>query len=150
MKHKVNEITIGYKEKRQLLKEAYKIKSSRDTADFLFENWEKETIGLHECFKILFLNNAHKVKGIYTLSKGGITGTLVDIRILIAIVLKSLSVSIILVHNHPSGILKPSYSDKQLTEKIKTACSYFDIKLLDHIILSPTGEYFSFADNLLI
>ncbi len=93
MKHKVNEITIGYKEKQYFLKEAYKIKSSQDTAEFLFKNWNHNTIGLQESFKVTLLNNAHKVKGIYTISKGGITGTLVDLRILFAVILKSLSTS---------------------------------------------------------
>ncbi len=148
MEYKVNEIKVSYQEKSK--KSNTFIKCSEDSSKLFFEYWDKDTIGMQESFKVLFLNNAHKVKGIYTISKGGITGTLVDIRILIAMVLKSISTAIILVHNHPSGMLKPSIPDKELTKKIKTACEYFDIKLLDHIILSPTGEYFSFADNFLI
>ncbi len=87
------------------------------------------------------------MKGIYQLSSGGITGTVVDIRLLFAVVLKSISVGIILCHNHPSGKLKPSETDIQITRKIKNASEYLDIKLLDHLILTPDGSYFSFADN---
>jgi len=69
---------------------------------------EISTIEAQECFKVLLLNIANKVKGIYQISSGGITGTLVDIRLLFAVVLKTHSTAIILVHNHPSGTLKPS------------------------------------------
>ena len=97
MKAQVNEIKISYKG-RVLSKDWRKLKSSSDTADFIFEYWDKDTIEAHESFKVLLLNNANKVKGIVEISKGGITGTLVDLRILIAVVLKSLSVAIILTH----------------------------------------------------
>ena len=81
------------------------------------------------------------------MSSGGITGTLVDLRILFAVALKTLAISIIISHNHPSGILRPSHSDIILTNKIKKASELLDIKLLDHIIITPSQEYFSFADD---
>ena len=149
MKDKVNEIQISYKEKRTTLKSPI-IKSSLDAAELLFENWDINTIEVYESFKVLLLNNSNKVKGVYELSKGGITGTLVDIRILFATVLKSLSVGIILAHNHPSGKLLPSTADKDLTQKIKKASALFDIKVLDHLIIIPNGNYYSFADNGLL
>ena len=93
------------------------------------------------------MNNSNKVKGICQLSIGGISGTLVDLRILFAIVLKSLSVGVILAHNHPSGKLIPSEADKQLTEKIKKAAELLDVKVLDHLILTPNGDYYSFSDE---
>ena len=146
MKSKVNEIAISYTGslKTNLLP---KISSSRSAADLAFAQWNKNEIELQETFKIMLLNNANKVKGIYTLSTGGITGTLVDIRIVFAVVLKSVTTSIILAHNHPSGTLQPSQPDKLLTEKIKKAGELFDIKVLDHLILTPDGDYFSFADE---
>ncbi len=104
MKDKVNEIKISYRDKVGTLKSS-PIKSSEDAARLLFKNWDRDTIGLHETFKILLMNNSNKVKGTYPLSTGGITGTLVDMRILFAIILKTLSVAVILVHNHPSGKL---------------------------------------------
>ena len=149
MKDKVSEIKIIYKEKTRVLKSDV-IKSSNDTARFLFENWDSGTIGLYESFKVILLNNSNKVKGIYQISQGGITGTLVDLRILFAVVLKSLSVGIILCHNHPSGKLIPSNADKLLTEKIKKAGVFLDIKVLDHLIITPNEEYYSFSDNGLL
>lgn len=149
MKNKVNEIKISYKDKIRT-STSTAIKSSADAGKLLFDNWDKNTIGLQETFKVLLLNNSNKVKGIYQLSTGGLTGTLVDIRILFAVILKSLSVGIILAHNHPSGKLKASNADIQLTEKIKKAAVYFDVKVLDHLILIPNGEFYSFSDNGII
>tara|TARA_R110002033_G_scaffold152014_1_gene188584 strand:+ start:11687 stop:12136 length:450 start_codon:yes stop_codon:yes gene_type:complete len=149
MKDKVNEIRISYKEKISLSK-SLAIKSSADAGKLLFETWDKNTIALQESFKVLLLNNSNKIKGIYQLSSGGITGTLVDIRILFAVIIKTLSVGVILAHNHPSGKLMPSEADKQLTEKIKKAAQLFDVKVLDHIIVVPNGEYYSFSDNGLL
>ena len=99
---------------------------------------------------MMLLSNANRVKGIYEISSGGITGTLVDIRILFAVLLKSLTTAVILSHNHPSGTLRPSEADKRLTTKIQAAGELLDIKILDHLILTPDGEYFSFADNGLL
>ncbi|MEH6762725.1 MAG: JAB domain-containing protein [Maribacter arcticus] len=146
MKSKVNEIAISYSGtvKANLLP---KITSSESAAELAFSQWNKETIELHETFKIMLLNNANRVKGIYEASNGGITGTLVDVRILFAVLLKSLTTAVILLHNHPSGTLKPSEADKSLTDKIKKAGELFDIKVLDHLILTPDGDYYSFADN---
>ena len=146
MKSKVNEIAISYSGsvKANLLP---KITCSQSAADLAYSHWNKETIELHETFKILLLNNANKVKGIYEVSNGGITGTLVDVRILFAVLLKSLTTAVILLHNHPSGTLKPSEADKRLTQKIKKAGELFDIIVLDHLILTPQGDYYSFADN---
>jgi DNA repair protein RadC len=149
MKDKVNEIQISYKEKASTLKSPT-IKSSKDSAELLFEHWNKDTIALQESFKILLLNNSNKVKGIYELSTGGITGTLVDLRILFAVILKSLSVGVIISHNHPSNKLEPSESDKYLTQKIKKAAVFFDIMVLDHLIIAPNGDYYSFADNSML
>lgn len=149
MKSKVNEIQVSYKEKRTTSK-SKAIKSSKDAAELLFDNWNTNTIGLNETFKVLLLNNSNKVKGIYELSIGGITGTLIDVRILFAIILKSLSVGVILAHNHPSGKLAPSKADKQITNKIREAANILDVKVLDHLIIAPDGDYYSFSDNGLL
>lgn len=146
MNTQVNEIKVSYKE-RITSPFWLKIKSSKDVAEMLMQTWDRDTIALHESFKVVLLNNNNKVKGIYQLSKGGLTGTAVDLRILFAVVLKSLSVAIILTHNHPSGTLKASDSDKRITKKIKNAAELLDIKLLDHILIVPNGEYYSFADE---
>lgn len=149
MKDKVNEIQISYKER---VNSPFwkKINSSQDASELLYQHWNKNTIELHESFKVMLLNNSNKVKGIYQLSQGGITGTIIDLRILFAVVLKTLSVGIIITHNHPSGKLVPSEADKKITEKIKKAGELFDINILDHLIIAPNGDYYSFADNSIL
>ncbi|WP_335965765.1 JAB domain-containing protein [Galbibacter sp. PAP.153] len=149
MLSKVSEIQLSYKDVF-LTSHTTAIKCSSDAAALLYQSFDTKTIALQETFKVLLLNNANMVKGIYTHSTGGITGTLVDIRIIFAVVLKSLSTSIILCHNHPSCNLKASTLDKELTGKIVKAASYLDVKILDHIILSPKGNFLSFADESLI
>ncbi|MCM4158433.1 DNA repair protein [Antarcticibacterium flavum] len=149
MKNKVNEISIKYNGNFKIA-QAPKITSSMSAKELLFETWNKDQIGLQECFKVILLNNANKVKGIYEVSTGGITGTLVDLRIIFAVILKSLTTSVILAHNHPSGTLKPSEADKSLTQKIKSAGILLDVKILDHLIITPDGDYFSFADEGLL
>ena len=146
MKAQVNEIKISY-EGGVKSKDWVQISTSAQAAEVLFENWDKSTMQLQETFKIVLLNNSNKVKGICQISQGGIVGTLVDMRILFATVLKSLSVGLILAHNHPSGKLEPSKADIKLTNKIKKAASVFDIRLLDHLIFASDGDYYSFADN---
>jgi DNA repair protein RadC len=146
MKIQVNEIKVSYKE-RITSPFWLKINSSKDVAKMLLGTWDKDTIEVYESFKVILLNNANKVKGIYHVSNGGITGTLVDLRILFAVVLKSLAVAIIITHNHPSGTLKVSAADKAITQKIKKAAELLDIKLLDHVIIVPDGNYYSFADE---
>ena len=149
MRNKVNEIKISYTEKT-ITSIINSVTNSFEVAQLLFEDWDSDTIGLQESFKVVLLNNSNKVKGIYQISQGGITGTIVDLRILFAVVLKTISIGIILCHNHPSGKLMPSEADKRLTQKIKKAADFLDIKVLDHLILAPDGSYFSFTDNGLI
>lgn len=99
----------------------------------------------HEEFWIIYLNNSNKVLQKNQLSKGGITGTLVDVRLVLKTALEVGATSLILAHNHPSGTLKPSEADKQITSKLKTAAQSLDIKVLDHLIITENA-YFSFAD----
>ena len=100
----------------------------------------------HEEFWIIYLNNSNKVIQKNQLSKGGITGTLVDVRLVLKNALEVGATGLILVHNHPSGTLKPSEADKQITNKLKTAAESLDIKVLDHLIITENA-YFSFADD---
>lgn len=100
-----------------------------------------DTIDLYESFAVLFLNNSSKTTGFYQASQGGITGALVDVRLVFATALKHGATAMILYHNHPSGILEPSRADIILTEKIEEACKLLDIKLHDHLILASEGHY---------
>ncbi|MGJ5643513.1 RadC family protein [Formosa sp. S-31] len=103
----------------------------------------------HEEFWILYLNNSNAVIRKEQLSKGGITGTLVDVRLTLKMALEVGATALILIHNHPSGTLKPSTADKQITQKLKTAALSLDIKVLDHVIITE-HRYFSFADEAIL
>ena len=100
----------------------------------------------HEEFWVLYLNNANEVLSKYQLSKGGITATLVDVRLLFKKAIELSAVAVVICHNHPSGSLNPSREDKKITKKIKEGGLSLDIKLLDHLIITEKS-YFSFADN---
>lgn len=122
------------------------VSSSSDIAAFLQAKLRDYR---HEVFAVIYLNRANKIKHFEIVSEGGITGTVADPRIILRKALEEDAVSIILCHNHPSGNLKPSRADEQLTTKIKEASRFLDITVLDHIIVSDAG-YFSFADEGLI
>tara|TARA_R110000868_G_scaffold65177_2_gene195338 strand:- start:879 stop:1571 length:693 start_codon:yes stop_codon:yes gene_type:complete len=100
----------------------------------------------HEEFWIVYLNNSNKILSKAQLSKGGITGTLVDVRIVFKSALELGATGLILCHNHPSGTLVPSEADKQITKKLKSAGDSLEIKVLDHLIITETN-YFSFVDE---
>ena len=128
--------------------ERRKISSSADCADLLHEVWT-ESIEHTEAFYVICLNRANAVLGFSCITKGGMSGTIADPRVIFQIALKSCAFSIILTNNHPSGNLTPSESDIRLTKKLKKAGSFLDLPVLDHIILS-SESYFSFADEGLL
>lgn len=145
---KVAEVELVYKTKVKA-SERPKINSSKDIYDVLRQIWDENKIEMLEEFKVIFLNRGNRVTGVYEASSGGITGTVADPRLILAAAIKSLAVSIILSHNHPSGNLKPSRADEELTLKIKEAAKYHDIRVIDHIIVTCEG-YYSFADEGLL
>ncbi len=120
--------------------------SSTDIAEFLRPKIKDYR---HEVFAVLFLNRANKLNHFKIISEGGITGTVADPRLILKTALEENAVNIVLCHNHPSGSLKPSRADEELTQKIKAAARFFDITVLDHIIVSEDG-YYSFADEGLL
>lgn len=126
--------------------EKIKISCSEDSYEVFKSHWNNDIIEFQEEVKILLLNRANMVLGIFNLSKGGSTSTVVDVKIILSIALKANASSIIIAHNHPSGNLVPSGSDKDITSKLKNACKVVDLDLLDHLIISKAG-YFSFADQ---
>ncbi len=119
------------------------ITQSSEVAQFLKAKLQYKK---HEVFAVLFLNQANKIMHYEVLSEGGITGTVADPRIILRKALSHDAVNLILCHNHPSGSIKPSRADKELTAKIKEAALLFDMTVLDHIIVSADGHY-SFADE---
>jgi DNA repair protein RadC len=145
---KVAEVALIYKSHVKA-SERPLITSSKDGYDTFLKVWDESKLELQEEFKVLLLNQANRVIGVYPASSGGITGTVADPRLILVAALKGCSVSIILAHNHPSGNLKPSRADEDLTTKIKEAARFLDIKVLDHLIVTPEG-YYSFADEGLL
>lgn len=125
-----------------------KITSSKESADFI-RKFYTDDIEIFESAFILLLNQANNTIGFAKISQGGITGTVVDPRLVAKYAVESLSTGVILCHNHPSGNLKPSQADILLTEKIKKGLGFLDIRLFDHLIITNEG-YYSFADEGII
>ncbi len=100
----------------------------------------------HEEFWVILLNRGNKVIKTVCISQGGITGTVIDIRLIMRSAIEVLSTGMILLHNHPSGNLKPSEEDIKATHKIREAGELFEIPVMDHLIVTETG-YYSFADE---
>lgn len=140
----VSEIQLKYKP--QPLTET--IHGAKDIHQLLIKRvYDEETIGYRETFKVLLLNNANKIIGYTTISEGGLTSTIVDVRVIMQTALVSNATSIIITHNHPSGNPNPSGHDDNLTKKIKSACELMDIRLLDHIIVTPCDSFYSYCNE---
>ena len=139
----ITALELGRRRRLEEALEKQKISSSKSVFDVM-----QPIIGelQHEEFWIIFLNNANKIQLKTQMSKGGITGTLVDTRLIFKQALELSATGLILCHNHPSGTLKPSTSDINLTNKIKKGGEVLDIKVLDHLIITEK-EYYSFADE---
>ncbi|WP_430613145.1 JAB domain-containing protein [Flavobacterium sp. JP2137] len=140
-----SEVELIYKSKVKASQRP-QISSSDKAYQIALKAWDNNKIELLEQFKVLILSNSNKVLGVLEVSSGGITATVVDIRIIFSALLKAHATAFILLHNHPSGNLTPSEADKQITRKIKEASKILDISLLDHLIITSEG-YYSFADQ---
>jgi len=140
------EIKVSYSTKNQ---DKIKVSSPKQIYELALKHWDLHTIELQEVAKMILLNRNNSVLGIYEISKGGIAGTILDLKIVLSVTLKCNASSIILLHNHPSGNLNPSESDKKITRRIKNACELLDLKLLEHLIISKSG-YFSFVEDGLL
>ena len=126
-----------------------KITRSNDAYELFIQYWDENKLEFVEEFKVMLLNKANKVLGICQLSTGGISGTVADPKLIFMAALKSNASYIVIAHNHPSGNLKPSRQDEELTGKIKEGGKFLDIPLLDHLIVTTEGFY-SFADEGLL
>ena len=141
----VGELTVTYRRTKDF---TFTVKSSMSACEYLRTHFEM-CMDNHEEFKILHLNNSNKVVNLHHVSKGGETGTCVDIKLAVREALQISTKAVILCHNHPSGTLKSSPADEALTEKLKIAFGYFDIKVLDHIIITRES-YLSMSDEGLL
>ncbi len=139
-------LELGRRRQAALALDCPVVNNSRDVAIYLQQLLQDHR---HEVFVVLFLNRANKIRHLEIISSGGITGTVADPRVILRKAIEHEAVALILSHNHPSGNLKPSKADEDLTTKIREASKMLDIKVMDHIIVSNEG-YFSFADEGLL
>jgi DNA repair protein RadC len=143
---KVNVVSLCYKQKYDTTDYPI-IKNSKIAADILYQSWDKDTIALEEQLKVLYLNRRNQVIGLYTVSIGGVTGTVVCNKKVLACGLKIVASGMIIAHNHPSGNRMLSEQDRKITKSLQEAGKIMNINVLDHIIVLPNGDYTSFADN---
>ena len=139
----VGEVELSYKPK---FKSLHQITCSEDAYKYLLPTYKEGTICYKEYFKVLFLNQSNQVLGYTLISEGGITETSVDVRVILQAALLTNSVALVLAHNHPSGNLKPSRQDMEITKQVKNAAQLMRITVLDHLILTDAG-YYSFSDE---
>ncbi len=126
-----------------------KITRSNDAYELFMKYWDENKLEFVEQFKVMLLNKANRVLGICEISTGGISGTVADPKLIFMAALKTNASFIVIAHNHPSGNLKPSRQDEELTAKIKEGGKFLDLPLLDHLIITDEG-FFSFADEGLL
>lgn len=138
------EMSLTYRN-TQRPEERTAITASSD-AYFFLKPYYGMDIELKEKSFAVYVNQSNQVIGVYKISEGGLCSTVIDIRLVLSIGLQTLATGIIIAHNHPSGHLRPSSADREITKKIKQAASLVDIRLLDHIIMSDYS-YYSFADE---
>src|SRR6266498_1017311 len=138
--YQVAEIELVYKSKVKA-SERPQVIHSKDVYEIFKQSWDENKIDFVEQFKIMLLNRSNRVLAIYEVSTGGITGTVADPRVIFTAALKANAVSIALAHNHPSGSPKPSRQDEALTEKIRNAGLFLDIKVIDHVIICVVAYY---------
>lgn len=140
LQSKFEEVQLTYRNRTKAT-ERVKVSSSNDASEVLMESWDLSQIELLEECKLILLDNSMRVMSIASISKGGMTGTVVDPRIVFAIALKRRAHRIILAHNHPTGNLKPSRADVKLTNSLSQAGGILNIPLEDHIIITKHGAY---------
>ena len=145
----ISEVSLIYSSKVKA-SDRPQVKCSRDGYNLFMQRWNHDTIEHVAEFKVMLMNRSNTVQGIMDVSKGGISGTVTDVRKLLRAIIKPNASGIIVCHNHTSGNLNPSESDTKLTQKIKQAGMIMDIQLLDHLILTTDDNYYSFADNGLL
>ena len=144
---RASEVKLSYVTKTKP-SERIKINNAQDAVDLFHSLWDKSLIEFLEEVKIMLLNRNNQVIGIGTLSQGGLTGSLIDIRVILQYALKSNACAVILAHNHPSGNLEASEADMKITQKVRDGLRLVDIELLDHIIIRADKQFKSIMDYI--
>jgi DNA repair protein RadC len=140
------EITLKLKKGEEL---KCKIMNSKDAADLFRKVWDNDSLLIYESMLCIFLNRQNNTIGWFKISQGGLSGTMVDNKLILATALKCLASGVIICHNHPSGNLNPSEADTNVTKRLSEACKLMDMQLIDSVILTEE-TYFSYADEGLI
>ena len=139
----ISALELGRRRKFSESREKYKINSSKDAFNFIQPFLEDLS---YEEFWVIYMNRSNRITDQIKISQGGVSGTVIDVRIILKHAIEKLASNLIVCHNHPSGNLQPSESDKQITNKLKEAAKFHDIQVLDHLIISD-NSYYSFADE---
>jgi len=142
---KVAEVQVSYKPEYKA-SERPKISSSKEAYELLMQQWDLGKIEFLEQSKMILLNRQNRVLGLVDISTGGVSGTILDPKIIFSIALKANTSAIILCHNHPSGNIQPSQSDVRLTNQLKEGGKLLEILVWDHLIIT-NENYYSFADD---
>jgi len=142
---KVAEVQVSYKPDYKA-SERPKISSSKQAYELLMQQWDLGKIEFLEQSKMILLNRQNRVLGLVDISTGGVSGTILDPKIIFSIALKANTSAIILCHNHPSGNIQPSHSDIKLTNQLKEGGKLLEILVWDHLIIT-NENYYSFADD---
>lgn len=148
----VQEIQVSLKRKYTSSDHLKTVVQSIDAIQYVRAAFYNNCEDHNEHMAAIYMNRANKIIGFKVLSSGGMTGTVCDVRTVLAVGLQLMAVGIILVHNHPSGNLKPSKADEMLTKKVKEGAQLMDMNVLDHLIITPfeNDGYYSFADEGLL
>ena len=134
---------LGKRRKLSEIVNKKQIKSSQD----VYERFQPKMMDLpHEEFWVIYLNRSNRIIDEQRISQGGVTGTVTDVKIILKQAVEKLATGIILCHNHPSGNIRPSKADSNITQKLKNASAYLDIQVLDHVIVGQ-NVYYSYADE---
>lgn len=141
---KAKEVELSYKREKKIDRE--RLMSSEDIHKFALKFYDEKTIEFREYAYVILMNNSLKPNGWYKVSEGGLNETLVDVRLIMQAALLSNSTIIALVHNHPSGSVRPSRDDDRLTERVEKASKLLNIKFIDHVIVTPDA-YYSYNDE---
>jgi DNA repair protein RadC len=142
----LGEVEVSYKYKSSL-NQRPKLSSPNEVFDFAKYLFHEERLGLQEQFIVIYLNKSNRVIGSCNLFTGSISACVVDMKLILAIGLKLMANGVILLHNHPSGNIKPSQQDLSLTTKIKNALELLDMTLIDHLIVSPDQRFTAFTQE---
>jgi DNA repair protein RadC len=149
LQNNISEVRLVYRTEVKA-SDKQQVKCSKDAFDIFMENWDLDSIEHIEEFKLMLMTRSNKVLGIASISKGGISGTVTDVRIILQYAIEANASGIIICHNHPGGNIQPSESDLKITRKIKDSGIPMDIQLLDHLIIIPEGKYYCMADGGII